>query len=630
MSGLATLFERDGAPAAESRITGMIARLAHRGPDGQAHLVLGPVALAHARLETTPEDALAEAPLASPSAPLWVSADARIDNRQELLDARRAVGEPEVPLSDAGLILWAYQRWGRDCPSKLVGDFAFVIWDEAKRSLFCARDHLGVRPLYYHADARAFRAASEMHALFADERVPRRPDEHAMALFLTSQYTEARETLWSGVFALPAGHHLTVTARSLSEERYFHLDPSRRVRHRDDAAYAEHFREVFEEAVRCRLRSRGPVAAHVSGGLDSSSVACVAERLRRAGEGPREPLVLLRCAYPGLACDERDYSQSVADHLGLPIETFAPPEDPELCRPLPESAPSDDYFEPTTRMFAPLVTIASRRGARVTLTGLGSDQIMRRTGAECVYAMRRGRLLAATKLAGLTRRPFSLEAWKTLLRDTAAAYVSPQATLPLRTLLRPLRVRWPWASPAVARVALKHKEDLAQRAYERYPDPVARDFMGQIASGESTSISLTLSDRLAARGGAELRHPFFDVRLVELVLAFPHRQLFDGELEKPVLRRAMHGVLPERVRTRRHITHFSDYLIRHVMEAHGASIERLLAHGLLARASLVDVAAIKKLLEPPSARSRDALSLLAPLALELWLRKNADNGDDHR
>jgi asparagine synthase (glutamine-hydrolysing) len=628
VSGLAALFERDGAPAAEARITGMLARLAHRGPDRRAHLALGPVALAHARLEITAEDALAEEPLASPGARIWVSADARLDNRQALLAARRAAGEAgDEPLSDAGLILWAYQRWGRDCPAKLLGDFAFVIWDEAAQRLFCARDHLGVRPLYYHADARTFRAASEMHALFADERVPRRPDEHAMALFLTDQYTEARETLWSGVLALPAGHHLTVTGRSLREERYWQLDPSRRIRHRDASAYAESFRETFEEAVRSRLRSRWPVAAHVSGGLDSSSVACVAERLRRAGEGPEAPLLLLRCAYPGLACDERDYSQSVADHLGLSIETFSPPDDPELCRPLPESAPSDDYFEPTTRMFAPLLTMASRRGVRVTLTGLGGDQIMRRTGAECVYAMRRGRLFAATKLAGLTRRPFSLSAWKTLLRDTLRAYVSPRATLPVRALLRPLRDRWPWTSPAVARAAMKHKEDLAHRDFERYPDPVARDFVGQIESGQNTSLSLTLSDRLAARGGAELRHPFFDVRLVELVLAFPHHQLFDGEFEKPVLRRAMQGILPERVRARRHVTHFTDYLCRHVIEAHGAAIEGLLAHGMLARASLVDVAAIEKLL---ATRSRDALSLLSPLALELWLRKNADKCDDCR
>src|SRR5439155_24142585 len=120
-----------------------------------------------------------------------------------------------------GLILWAYERWGEESPARLLGDFAFAIWDAAARRLFCARDHLGIRPLYYHHDGRAFRAASERHALFADNRVPRTPRSRAMALFLTYQYTEAKETLWSGIEALRPGHRLTVTEGSIREEAYW-------------------------------------------------------------------------------------------------------------------------------------------------------------------------------------------------------------------------------------------------------------------------------------------------------------------------------------------------------------------------------------------------------------------------
>jgi asparagine synthase (glutamine-hydrolysing) len=624
VSGIAVLYERGGAAAAEARLARMLERLRHRGPDRRSHLCLGPVALGQCMLETTPEDALDQQPLRAASAARWIIADARLDNREELLSAGRAAGDVAEPVSDAGLILWAYERWGEDCPERLIGDFAFVIWDGEARRLFCARDHLGVRPLYYHHDGRALRAASEMNALFADERVPRRLCRRETALFLTYQYTEAKATLWEGISALSPGHRLTVTSAAIREEPYWRLDPSRRIRHRDDASYADHFKQVFSEAVRCRLRSSRPLGAQVSGGLDSSSVACEAERLRREGCASGDPVLLMRCLFPGMECDERRYSQAVADHLGLPIVAFAPPEDPEICRPAPEPFDPDCYFDPTVRAFGPLLEVARQRGVRSILTGVGGDHLMRRTGLERADAVRKGRLGAAARMAGLSARPFSLTGWKTLLRDGITAFVPPRVMRPLRRLRHPPRARWPWVSAKVARVAMEHQEAAAQRDFERYPEPVTRDLVRQLADGLNSSLPLAQSDRLAARAGAEFRHPFFDVRLVELLLAFPHAQRFDGEIEKPVLRRAMVGVVPALVRERREITYFTSYVRRCLFEEHHGAIRELLEGGLLEQASLLDRAEVRRLLLGRG--SDQVLSLLNPLALEIWLRQSLKAG----
>jgi asparagine synthase (glutamine-hydrolysing) len=602
----------------------MLDRLRHRGPDRCAHLGIGSVALGHAMLETTPEDALDPQPFKSPSAPLWIVADARLDNREDLLAARAAAGEPPAPLSDARLILWAYERWGRDCPSRLLGDFAFVIWDGTARRLFCARDHLGVRPLFYHCDTRAFRAASEMHALFADERVLRRPDRLAMALFLTYQYTEAHDTLWESVLALRPGHHLTVTANTVREESYWQPDPSRRILHRDDAAYAEHFREVFREAVRCRLRSSRPLVAEVSGGLDSSSVACMAEHIRREGGVSGEPLLLMHLAFPGLDCDEEPYSQAVADHLGLPILSFAAPEDPEICRPVPERVAPDCYFEPTMHVCTPLIESVVQHGRRTILTGVGGDHWMRRTGAERAGALYEGRIAAAAGMAGLTARPFAIAPWRTLLRDGVSAFVPPRATGPLRRLFRSPRARWPWVSAQVARIAMEHLEEAEQRDFEQCREPVTRDLLGPLSTGRQLSLPLMGIDRFVARAGVESRHPFLDVRLVELLLAFPHDQRFDGEIAKPVLRRAMRGILPDRVRERREITVFTSYVHRCLFEEHGEAIRNLFERGLLEQASAIDIVEVRRILA--SGRPNGLISLLYPLALEIWLWQSFNTG----
>jgi len=158
-----------------------------------------------------------------------------------------------------------------------------------------------------------------------------------------------------------------------------------------------------------------------------------------------------------------------------------------------------------------------------------------------------------------------------------------------------------------------------QQALDRFPEPVSRDLAGALASFLNLSMPLAHSDRLAARAGLEFRHPFFDARLVELLLAFPHAQRFEPHLSKPVLRRAMRGILPDLVRERRPITYFNCYVRRCLFEEHGDAVQRLLSRGLLEQGGALDGAEVARRLRARG--SDEALMLLHPLALELWLQR---------
>jgi asparagine synthase (glutamine-hydrolysing) len=618
MSGIAAIFELDGAPARGELIDAMMARLAHRGPDGAACEVSGSIALGHCLLATTPEDTLARQPLTRDRR--WIVADARLDNRQEILDALAVVGRDRA-LSDAELILRAYEAWGAACPRRLLGDFAFVIWDGARRELFCARDPMGVKQLFYVHDAGTFRCASEMHALFADPRVRRRPHRRSLALFLTYQYTEREQTLWEGVIALTPAHTVTVGAATLRRAAYWRpdLDPRRRQATPDERA--EEFRSVFTEAVRCRLRSARPVAAEVSGGLDSSSIASVAEELRQQGRVSGPPITMLHLAFPGLSCDEGPYSQAVADRWGMALTTAYPTEMPALLSPDPVRCARDVYFHPTMAMLEPLIKTGLERGIRTTLTGLGSDQLMHRTGVECAGKLRRGHPVEAARAVGLDRASFSARSLRSAVR---------QGLVPLlpyglqRTLLRKFRrlpPAWRWLRPPWQEEMRREMEVLEQKTYDLGPEPETRETAARILWGYDTSQVLGQCDRHTAGFGAEQRHPFFDQRVVELLLGLPPEERYDNGVLKPILRRAMNGTLPSLVRDRPDKAILTDYVRERFYKPYWGRFCELARQSRLAEEGIIEGDAIRGFLEGGPGASRVPLELLSFVALELWYRQ---------
>ncbi|HET7875173.1 MAG TPA: asparagine synthase-related protein, partial [Methylomirabilota bacterium] len=327
MSGIAGLYRLDGGPVDPVLLRAMTDAVAHRGPDGGDCWVDGPIGLGHRLLRSTPESAQEKQPLSDESGDLCLVLDGRIDNRGELRAALAPDGLRLRSDSDGELVLRAYARWGTACPARLIGDFAFALWDNRERRLFCARDPLGVRPFYYHTDGRRFSVASELQQLLVDPSRAAEPNEGMIAEYLACEITHREDTLYRDIFRLPPGHSLVVRPGGHVVSPYWDIDPSRAIRHGTSRDYAEHFRDVFDEAVRCRLRSANPIAAELSGGLDSSSVVATAASLAPAGRATGDGVETYSLVFPGHACDESGYANQVVALHALRSHT-APPSEP--------------------------------------------------------------------------------------------------------------------------------------------------------------------------------------------------------------------------------------------------------------------------------------------------------------
>ncbi|MEM9264902.1 MAG: asparagine synthase-related protein [Cyanobacteria bacterium P01_F01_bin.13] len=291
MSAICGIVHLDGQPVAAQALEQMMAALEAYGPDGSHLWQEGSAALGHQMLHTTPESLHESVPWQDGLTELVITADARLDNRDELFTALAIPPTVGRHVSDTQLILRAYIKWGDQSPQHLLGDFAFAIWDGRQQKLFCARDIFGVRPFFYHSSPRCFLFASDLKALLATTEVPHQLNELLLAAFLQQEditFAQKSLTFYEGIHKLPPAHCLTLTPTQQKIQCYWSTEAIPEIRLESKADYAAMLRDLLDQAVHCRLRSAFPVGAHLSGGLDSSTIAVIAARaLRTQGQALR-------------------------------------------------------------------------------------------------------------------------------------------------------------------------------------------------------------------------------------------------------------------------------------------------------------------------------------------------------
>ncbi|MDD3230680.1 MAG: asparagine synthase-related protein [Oscillospiraceae bacterium] len=247
--------------------------------DKTGRFMEGPVFLGCHQNCVTPESLKETLPYEDKETSLVITADAIIDNRDELFEIF-AIPVEEQSMPDSRLILKAYKKWGIKCPEYLIGDFAFAIWDKQKNELFCARDHVGKRSLYYYDSSDVFAFSTLMEPLFKIDGVNKHLNETYVADFLaiTSLRHELSDemTLYEEAFNLPPSCAMLVNKKGLKKWRYWEIKKTKELHFDTDTEYEEAFRKIYSEAVNCRLRSVKKVGILLSGGLDSGSVACLA------------------------------------------------------------------------------------------------------------------------------------------------------------------------------------------------------------------------------------------------------------------------------------------------------------------------------------------------------------------
>ena len=378
MSGICGLFNLDQAPVAENDVQSMSVVLEQRGPDGTNRWHDGQIGLAHTLLATTPELQFEKQPFTHAETGCVITADIRLDNRDDLLSSLATDRRPET-IGDAELVLLAYLTWDEACLDRLLGDFAFAIWDPRQQRLFCGRDHFGMRPLYYHhAPGRRFVFASSTRAILVLPQVPYRMNEGRIADVLVPQleWVDYTSTFFDEVYRLPPGHKAVVTPSALHISEYWRPAPGPDPGPMSDDDYRQGFLEVFTRAVESRLRApTGTVGSMLSGGMDSGSVVAVAKGiLHDRGEGPLPTYSAVSGLYDSSAPIDCPESSAIYATTALPMIR------PNLIEPGTADQNADmmlsGYDEPfdTSFMFLKLLyRTASDQGVRVILDGGAGD-----------------------------------------------------------------------------------------------------------------------------------------------------------------------------------------------------------------------------------------------------------------
>ncbi len=539
MSGIVGVLHGDGGPVDRELLRRLTDSLAFRGPDALEVWATGPVGFGHAMLRTTDEAATERQPT-SLGGEVWITADARVDARAELIAKLRLQDRNcSDGVTDPELILHAYDVWGEECVQHLLGDFVFAIWDGRRRRLFCARDHFGVKPFYYTELRGGLVFSNTLNCIRAHPDVSDELNDQAIGDFLLFEFNQdSGTTTFTDIRRLPPAHTLTWHKGMVRVARYWTLPVDEPIRYKRASDYLDHFHELFQRAVADRLRT-GRVGVFMSGGLDSTSVAAIAKRLLSERELGFD-LRAYTLVHGQLIHDEEGrYAGIGASTLGIPIHyasghmyrPYERQDRPELFRPEP-------LHDPLAALDVDLYRQVSAQ-CRVAMSGDGGDILLYpQSGPYIAHLLRRrqfGRLISEVGryLLSHQRIPPPLVG----IRSKIARWLGkPSLELPFPTWLNPdfatrlrLQKRWEELNQTPPGI-----HPFRPEAYRTLQAPFWP------CEFESADAAVTLSPM-------EIRFPFFDLRLVRLLLALPP---VPWCVDKELLRVAMRGILPEEIRLR--------------------------------------------------------------------------------
>jgi asparagine synthase (glutamine-hydrolysing) len=673
MSGIMGIYQLDDCAVDRKDLERMIDKLAHRGPDRADQWIKGCVGLGHRLLWTTPESLLETQPEIDPTGNLVITADARIDNRDELIAGLAIDHCPSEKITDCQLILAAYQEWGEACPDYLLGDFAFAIWDQTEQSLFCARDHFGVKPFYYyHRPDQLFLFASEIKALFCIPIVPQLLNEVRIADFLSLMMEDKVSTTYQEILRLPPAHSMVVTSSGIRTWSYWSLDPQRQLKLNSDQDYADTFREIFTQAVQCRLRSVSPVISHLSGGLDSSAVTCVARTLLAQAGIPA--LHTISSVFDTITeCDERPFIDAVLAQGGLIPHYVAGDEVGPLSN-LDHIFQFEDEALLGPSHFYPWVMNRAVKalGLRVCLDGFDGDTVVGHGISRLTELARQGdwkTLLQEIKpisahyhvsqyalldIYGLPYLHELIKQWrwiafgKTIQRIHRHLGMSRKRLLieyglkPLffKLVLQPIRQFWAkvrqskpsqrWLSDHAPLVnsAFAQQIGLSERFQQfqvsTVPPLSVREEQWRTLTQGMFSYTFEQIDQYAAMFSLEARHPFMDKRLVEFCLSLPAEQKLYQGWGRVVMRRALAGVLPEQVQWRGSKTNLSPNFDDGLFNRNRQLLDRVMSEQIDLLKPYVNVevlqAAYKRMTSTnQQADKMDSIKVWQAVILALWL-----------
>jgi len=582
------------------------------GSDGESSSFHGPVGMFFQPLYATKESRHAHQPIINLTG-MVLTWDGRLDNREELIHLLHlGAGASQT---DAGIVLAAYEHWDKACFSKLLGDWALALWDPFKQSLLFAKDFVGIRQLFYSLEPSRITWATVLDPLLCLAGHTFQISEEYIAGYL-STYPATHLTPFVGVNAVPAGAFVEVTRNRVNTHTYWEFDPAKRTCYRTDAEYEEHFRSVFAQAVRRRLCSSSPVAAELSGGMDSASIVCMADVIIAEG-GAETPRLDTISYYDDQEpnWNERPYFTLVEQkrgRAGFHIDVGA--SDGYLQQPERDdlfALPGYDQLTVDWERKCSDHLRASR--CRVLLSGIGGDEFL---GGVPTPIPELQNLFARLQWARMARQlsRWSIQKrrpWTHLWFETIEEFL-PQGVR--RSYKRPTIA--PWLSRSLM---LKQHATLWADTHRTRLMGALPSFQANVRTLEHMRRqlnALVLSPMVCYR----FSYPYLDRDLLSFLFSIPREQLVRPGQRRSLVRRALASIVPAEIFARRR----KAYVVRRPLariESSFLIIENLLRSPLVVSHGFTEGHAVADaLLAAKHGSMEHLIPLLSVLKVELWLQ----------
>lgn len=602
----------DAKAADAEQLARVESMLAPYGPDRATFYSKGGVDILYHAFHTTRESCLEIQPevLESGAVLTW---DGRLDNRSELI--RLLHGRVAGDSTDLAIVARSYERWGTESFGKLLGDWALSVWNPREGTLLLAKDPIGVRHLYYTRDSSEFTWSTILDPLVLFSRKSFEIEEEYIAGWL-SNFPAPHLTPYRRIYSVPPSSFVRVDIQRIKVVKYWDLDPSRHIHYQKDADYEEHFRNVFTTSVGRRLRSNAPVLAELSGGIDSSSIVCVADLV--IGQAKADTPRLHTLSY---------YDDSEPNWNERPYFTIVEDKRGQKGSHIDLASDGSFRFETKTDRFLStpgargrsaaitkqLAATMGPTGTRVVLSGVGGDEF---TGGLPTPVPELADLLARARCKRLANqlRRWALEKrkpWMHVLSETLKRFL-PAGPVGVAEFGRPA----PWLRPAfVAR------QQAALTGYEERlrlfgPLPSFQEFQSTLKAVRRQLGCASLSPTSLS----EKRYPYLDRELLEFLCAIPREQLVRPGERRSLIRRALVGIVPNELLNRRRKA-FVARGPRLAIAAEWDGLAQISQDMISASLGIVDPSAFQEALE--RARSGERMSIvpvLRTIEIESWLR----------
>jgi asparagine synthase (glutamine-hydrolysing) len=619
VSALAGIFKFDPRdPVLHTEMQELARGIDRSGPDGGTEYIVKNIGMAFRAFVTTPEAHYERQPLVSSNCILtW---DGRLDNRKEIIG--RLPKQDDGLASDLEIVRRAYAEWGTACIRELVGDFALAVWDIVEQKLVLARDCFGVRPLFYRLDETGITWCSVIEPLATEPRRALTIDDEYLASCICP-YPQLGSTPYREIRAVVPSHFLEVCLGGRQEtKRYWSLNPCDRIRYRVDAEYEEHFRALFRNSVRQRLRADRPVISELSGGVDSSSIVCMADAIHKEEDCP-ELSTLSYYDSDEPSGDERPFISFIERMRGrtstyISVSEFnkssqsdaTEPVFSEQCWARPGTFRQFLYWDEIIQ------GIQDKLHARVVLSGLGGDEFLGGVQYEALELLEH---LLAGKFKSFARAmlAWSLARKKPVFMLLNDVWRLARAAQTLDSFSKPALVpEWLLRRPA--------RQDSVLNGFSTWSSLSPAHLCAETARYSMASMLSCSQPPLV--GMCEKRYPYLDRTLFTFLASIPREQIIRPRERRSLMRRSLRGLVPDEVLfrkskwfgTRGTITFLSD---------RGGFLDRLFGEPWKTGGVLFDMPLIREHLTAlQHGANSEGMQLRSAIGIEVWMRHQLSRG----